>query len=115
MAPSFERDNPEAALRFLTAYMRGQRDYYHALNKKDADPTAVIESLTSHTQVKDPNLFKVMGLPSLPANGTLDQSTWDPFQEFFVKQGLLQQKIELSQYLDAALVNQALDRLSREP
>ena len=61
------------------------------------------------TAVKDANRDPVL------VGDVLNNSTWDPFQEFFVKQGLLQQKIELSQYLDAALVNQALDRLSREP
>jgi NitT/TauT family transport system substrate-binding protein len=114
MAPSFEQDHPEAALRFLIAYLRGQRDYYHALNKRDTDPTPVIESLTAHTLVKDPNLYQVMGLPSLDPNGDMNPSVWDPFQDFYVQQGILQQKIDLTPYLDTALVNAALNRLGRE-
>jgi len=115
MAPSFERDHPEAAVRFLAAYLRGQRDYYHALNKKDTDPTQIITTLTHHTLVKDPSLYQVMGLPSLPPNGDMDPSTWDVFQDFYVQQGLLQTKVDLSTYLDRDLVNSALDRLGREP
>jgi NitT/TauT family transport system substrate-binding protein len=114
MAPSFEQDHPEAALRFLIAYLRGQRDYYHALNKRDTDPTPVLESLTAHTQVKDPNLYRVMGLPSLDPNGEMKPSVWDPFQDFYVQQGILQQRIDLTPYLDTALVNAALNRLGRE-
>jgi NitT/TauT family transport system substrate-binding protein len=114
MAPSFEQDHPEAALRFLIAYLRGQRDYYHALNKRDTDPTPVIESLTAHTPVKDPSLYQVMGLPSLDPNGEMHPSVWDPFQEFYVQQGILQHKLDLTPYLDTALVNAALDRLGRE-
>ena len=114
MAPSFEQDHPEAALRFLIAYLRGQRDYYHALNKRDTDPTPVLESLTAHTLVKDPNLYQVMGLPSLDPNGDMNPSVWDPFQDFYVQQGILQQKIDLTPYLDTALVNAALNRLGRE-
>jgi NitT/TauT family transport system substrate-binding protein len=114
MAPSFEQDHPEAALRFLIAYLRGQRDYYHALNKRDTDPTPVVESLTAHTLVKDPNLYQVMGLPSLDPNGDMNPSVWDPFQDFYVQQGILQQKIDLTPYLDTALVNAALNRLGRE-
>jgi hypothetical protein len=45
----------------------------------------------------------------------MDPSVWDPFQEFYVERGILQQKVDLSQYLDTALVNTALDRLGREP
>jgi NitT/TauT family transport system substrate-binding protein len=114
MAPSFEQDHPEAALRFLVAYLRGQRDYVHALNLKDTDATAVVQSLTSHKLVRDPGLYQVMGLPSLDPNGAMDPTTWDPFQEFYVQQGILQQKVELTPYLDTALLNAALDRLGRD-
>jgi NitT/TauT family transport system substrate-binding protein len=114
MSPNFERDNHEAAVRFLVAYLRGQRDYYHAINKKDADPGPVIESLTNHTLVKDPSLYQVMGVPSLDPNGTLDATSWDPFQDFYVSNGILDHKLDLSQYLDSSLVNEALDRIGRE-
>jgi NitT/TauT family transport system substrate-binding protein len=114
MSPSFEKDNPEAAVRFLVAYLRGQRDYFHAINKKDADPSAVIGALTAHTLVKDPKLYQVMGVPSLDPNGTMDASTWDPFQDFYVSSGILEHKLDLSQYMDTQLVNAALDRLGRE-
>jgi NitT/TauT family transport system substrate-binding protein len=114
MSPSFEKDNPEAAVRFLVAYLRGQRDYYHAINKKDADPASVVQSLTAHTLVKDPKLYQVMGVPSLDPNGTMDPTTWDPFQDFYVSSGILERKLDLSQYMDTALVNAALDRLGRE-
>ncbi|MBV9329496.1 MAG: ABC transporter substrate-binding protein [Chloroflexi bacterium] len=114
MAPSFEQDHPEAALRFLIAYLRGQRDYYHALNKRDTDATPVIQSLTAHTLVKDPSLYQVMGLPSLDPNGAMDPSVWDPFQDFYVRQGILERKIDLTPYLDTSLVNAALERLGHE-
>ena len=114
MAPSFERDNREAAVRFVTAYLRGQRDYYHAINKKDTDPGPVIESLTTHTLVKDPALYQTMGVPSLDPNGTFDPTSWDPFQDFYVSQSLLEKKLDLTQYLDTQLVNAAIERLGRE-
>jgi NitT/TauT family transport system substrate-binding protein len=115
MSPSFERDNPDAAVRFLVAYLRGQRDYYHALNVKDTDPGQVIASLTAHTQVKDPSLYQVMGLPSLDPNGVIDPTSWDPFQDYYVSRGILERKVDLAKYLDQGLVNATLDRLGREP
>ena len=114
MAPSFERDNYAAAVRFVVAYLRGQRDYYHAINKKDTDPGPVIQSLTNHTLVKDPALYQSMGVPSLDPNGTFDATSWDPFQEFYVSQGILERKLDLTQYLDTPLMNAALERLRRE-
>ncbi len=55
-----------------------------------------------------------MGLPSLDPNGDMNPSVWDPFQDCYVQQGILQQKIDLTPYRDTALVNAALDRLGRE-
>ena len=78
------------------------------------DPASVIQSLTAHTLVKDPKLYQVMGVPSLDPNGTMDASTWDPFQDFYVSSGILERKLDLSQYMDTQLVHMALDRLGRE-
>ncbi|MBV9121638.1 MAG: ABC transporter substrate-binding protein [Chloroflexi bacterium] len=114
MSPTFAKDNREAATRYLVAYLRGQRDYYHALNKKDVDPTPVIASLVAHTAVKDPSLYATMGLPSLDPNGDFDPKNWDVFQDFYIKQNLMQQKVDLTKYGDPDMVKAALDRLGRE-
>lgn len=55
-----------------------------------------------------------MGVPSLDPTGTFDAATWDPFQDFYVSQGILERKLDLTQYLDTPLVNAALERLGRE-
>jgi hypothetical protein len=55
-----------------------------------------------------------MAVPSLDPNGTFDVTTWDPFQEFYVSQGILDHKLDLTQYFDASLVNAALERLGHD-
>ena len=55
-----------------------------------------------------------MGVPSLDPNGTTDASSWDPFQDFYVSQRILEKRLDLSQYLDTSLVNEALGRPGRE-
>jgi NitT/TauT family transport system substrate-binding protein len=115
MAPSFGRDNPEAARRFVIAYLRGMRDYYHAFNKKDGDRAQVLESLIAHTPVKDPALYDVMGLPAVDPNGAMNPPSWDAFQDFYIRLGIQQQKVDLSRYVDVSYLDNALDRLGREP
>jgi hypothetical protein len=85
-----------------------------AINKKDTDASGVIQSLTTHPLVKDAALYQTMGVPSLDPNGTFDATSRDPFQEFYVSQGILEKKLDLTQYLDTALVNAARERLGRE-
>jgi hypothetical protein len=44
----------------------------------------------------------------------MDPTIWNPFQDFYIQQGILQQRIDLTPYLDTPLVNAALDRLGRD-
>jgi NitT/TauT family transport system substrate-binding protein len=115
MAGDFGRDDPEAARRFVIAYLRGMRDYYHAFNKGDGDRAAVVQSLTTHTVVKDPALYEVMGMHTVDPNGALNPASWDQLQEFYLRVGVQQQKVDLSRHVDLAYLNAALDRLGREP
>jgi NitT/TauT family transport system substrate-binding protein len=116
MSPQFGQEQPDGARHFAIAYLRGLRDYYHAFNKKDsADRAPIIQSLIAHTPVKDPALYDVIGLPSFEPNGAVDPTpSWGVFQDFFVKQGLQQRKVDVAKYVDFAFINSAIDRLGRE-
>ena len=114
MSPAFGRENPEAARRVVVAYLRGLRDYYHAFVKNDGDRASVVPALVNHTPIKDPNLFNIIGMHSVDANGALNIQTWDPFQDYFLKRGLQNTKLDLSKYVDESYLNAAIDRLGRE-
>jgi len=114
MSPDFEKSNPEAAQRFVLAFMHGMRDYYHAMIKGDADKGPVIQALINHTAVKDPALYSVIGLSAVDPNGTMDAKSWDVFQDYFIKIGVQKTKIDLSKYIDMTLTNAAVDKLGRE-
>ena len=108
MSPQFAKDHPEAAQRFVTAYVRGARGYYTDW-MKGGDKASVVKSFVAHTAIKDPDLYDKIGLPSVDPNVLTDPTTsWNVFQDFFVKQQLQEQKIDLSQYVDLSMVNAAL-------
>src|SRR4051812_25364936 len=115
MASGFGRDEPEAARRFVVAYLRGMRDYYHAFNKGDGDRAAVVQSLVNHTVVKDAALYDVMGMHTVDPNGALNPASWDQWQEFYLRVGVQPQKVDLSRHVDLSYLDAALDRLGREP
>jgi NitT/TauT family transport system substrate-binding protein len=115
MAPQFAKEQPQAAQRFVIAYLRGLRDYYHAFNKKDGDKAPVVQALVNHFTVKDPALYDVIGLPSMDPNASTDPTpTWSEFQEFYLRRGITQRKVDLARYVDFSLVNAALEKLGRE-
>jgi len=115
MTTAFGKDQPEAARRFVLAYLHGLRDYYHAFNKKDGDPGPVTQALVNHTAVKDASLYELIGMPTVDANGAMDRKSWDEFQDYFIKVGVQKQKIDLARYIDMSYVDAALTRLGREP
>jgi len=47
-------------------------------------------------------------------NARVDLTPWNVFQEYFVERGLQKHKLDLSPYVDTALLDSAIARLGRE-
>jgi NitT/TauT family transport system substrate-binding protein len=109
-APGFMQDQPEAARRFMAAYLRGARDYNGAFRRGENRDEAV-QILIKHTTVKDPALYDRMGFPLIDPNGAInvpnvaDQAVW------YGEQGLLQGAIDVTSLMDTSYLNAALARL----
>lgn len=117
VSPGFAKQQPEATQRFVNAFLRGLRDYYHAFFKKDVDKAPYVQELIKHTPVKDPALYDQIGFGGVDPNGTLDAkslATWDVLQDYFVKTGLQKKKIDLTKYLDQSYLEKAVSVLGRE-
>jgi len=116
MSPQLGKDQPEAVKRFVTAFTHGARDYYHAINKGDADKAPIIDVMVNHTPIKDKALYATIGLPSINPNADVDPTpSWSEVQDFYIRRGIQKNKIDLAKYIDSSYVNAALDRLGKEP
>src|SRR4051794_27156886 len=58
-APTFVRDEPDTATRFLVAYLRGARDFVDAF-KQGRNRAGLIGVLGEYTTIKEPSLFEQM-------------------------------------------------------
>jgi NitT/TauT family transport system substrate-binding protein len=114
VSPAFAREQPDATQRFVTATVRGMRDYYHAFFAHDVDKEPVVQILVNHTPVKDPRLYDVIGLGRVEANPTLDFGAWRQLQAYFVKIGLQPRVLDPNAYVDGSYVTRALEVLGRE-
>jgi NitT/TauT family transport system substrate-binding protein len=112
-APHFMRDQPEAAGRFVLAYLRGIRDYNLAFTTGERrDET--IATLTQHTTIKDPAVFEQMTLPGLNPNGYLNLESIMATQQFWLRQGLMPAVVPAEQFVDHRYVDYALGVLGRQ-
>jgi NitT/TauT family transport system substrate-binding protein len=115
VSPVFARDNPDAVRRFVAAHLRGQRDYYRAIMRDEGGRDEIVETLTRHTIVKDAGLYARMGMHAVDPNGAMDERILDDYQDYFIRLGTQQRKLDLDRIIDRSYVNAALDRLGRVP
>jgi NitT/TauT family transport system substrate-binding protein len=105
--PSFTESKPEAAKRFMYAYIRGVRDYNNAF-AQGVDKDAVIATLLKSTSIKDRGLYDRMGLPGLDPNGRVLQDDIDGQQQWFVANGVQQAALEAARVIDYQYADYAI-------
>lgn len=111
---SFALERPEAAHRFMRAYLRGVRDYNDALKDgriAGANATEIISILTEYTQIKDPNVYRVITPNACSPNGMVNEVSLNNDLQFFKNEGLIQGKVSVGQVVDHSFVEAALKDL----
>jgi NitT/TauT family transport system substrate-binding protein len=108
----FVRSQPEAARRFVVAYLRGVRDFVDAFGK-NRGRDAVVASLIKHTSVKDPTTYDLMVPTGFNPDGYLNVDSMNADQEWFIREGKLAQRLDLAQFVDHQYVDYAIGRLGR--
>jgi len=118
VAEQFAEQNPEAVRRFITAHLRGQRDYYRAFvtrESPDSEREALIDLWVKYTAVKDRALYEEMGYSAVEPNGYIDPAVLDIFQDWAFQKGLIPQKVDIRKVIDPQYAEYAVGRLGRLP
>ena len=111
---NFIKDQPDAARRFMRAYLRAVRDYNDALsNGKIAGANAeeVIAALTEYTPIKDPALYRSITPQGCNPDGKLNEASLKTDLEFFKEQGEVKDNVTVEQAVDHSFVEAALKDL----
>ncbi len=109
----FAQANKEAVSRFVTALLRGQREFIRASASGGPAREELIRSLQAHTPVKDVNLLRAIGLPNAEPNGASNAAALAEVQKFFIASGVQKKAVEPAKVFDPAYVDYALGRLGR--
>jgi NitT/TauT family transport system substrate-binding protein len=116
ISPRFAEQQPEAARRFVTAHMRGQRDYYRAVQLDEGGRDEIVQILIKHTPIKDPNLYTKLLTSAVDPNSEMDPRPLEALQDYYLKLGVVPQKVDVrTQILDRSYAEYALQRLGRLP
>jgi len=106
--------NPDAARRFMRAYLKGVRFYNGAL--KDGrmhGPNAdeVIAILAASTSIKDPAIYKAITPTGMNPDGRVNVKSLADDLAFYKEQGLITGDIRAEQVVDDSFVEAALKEL----
>ena len=110
--PDFARDHPDAARRWLVAYLRGARDFNDAF-KHGRDKAGVIRVLIENTPIKDPALYEAMVPSGIDPDGALNQESMDYDQDWYLSRGYVREKIDLGRVVDLSYRDAALQQIGR--
>lgn len=108
----FAQDNPEAAKRLVTAYVRGIRDYVNAFYK-NIGKAEIISILTKATDITDPALFDKMNIIGVDPDGRVNVQSISADHDWYFAKGLMPQKVDVTKVVDHQYVEYAVERLGK--
>ncbi|MDO8690890.1 MAG: ABC transporter substrate-binding protein [Dehalococcoidia bacterium] len=110
--PNMLKDK-DVAQRFMVAYLKGVREYIALVASKDKR-AEVVNSLISHTPVKDAKVYEIMQLPYADPNGQPDRANIDLQYKFWVDKGAYKGQKTFNDITDLSYLDYAVQKLGKQ-
>jgi len=110
----FIKKSPEAARKFMVAYLKGARFFNDAVEGgRLAGPTAdeVVAILGTTTGIKDETLFRKMFMPGIDPNGRINVKSLQDDMEFYQRHNFLENPVDLAKLIDTSFAEAAVKEL----
>ncbi len=108
--PHFIANQRPAAERFMVAYLQGVRDYNDAF-VKEINKAEIVAILARTTSLKDPALIERMAPVGLNPDGYANMETLASDIQWWIDNGYVKNRVDVSQVVDNTFVDYALARL----
>jgi NitT/TauT family transport system substrate-binding protein len=110
----FIKEQPDAARRFMRAYIHAVRDYNDALvGGHIAGPNAdeIIAILTEYTPIKDPAIYRAISAQGCNPDGGVNEASLAIDLQFYKDEGHIQGNVTVEQVVDHSFVRAAVGEL----
>jgi NitT/TauT family transport system substrate-binding protein len=101
---------PAVADKFMVAYLKAARFYNAALTGK-APREELVQILTKHTTVKNPDVYKTMVFPGIHPDGKLNTAGMAEDVKWWHANGRMKEEVKLSDIVDASYAERAKKQL----
>jgi NitT/TauT family transport system substrate-binding protein len=105
--------NQDLARRWMTAYLRGVRDYNDAFGPSKTDYEGIVRILAENTTVTDPAVYDRMRPAGLDADGRLDMRSIEHDLKYYVDSGQVTNSPDLSRLINTSSQQFAVEALGR--
>ncbi len=103
---------PDQARRFTIAYLQAARDYYDAM-RGGPKRAQVVETIMSHTLIKDRGEYDRIQWSYVDPNGALSVQSLSNQQAWYVKQGVLADPVDIAKAFNPNVLDSALSVVCR--
>ncbi len=111
----FAKNSPDAARRFMRAFLKGVRYHNDSLNEKGEftgpQGDEVVKILTEYGPFKDPQVYRSFILAFCDPNGELDMASLQEDIAIFQKLKLLEKPVDINKVVDRTFLDWALKEL----
>ena len=104
----FARKRPEAARKFMVAYVRGIRAMHDALREGGAKKEELVQIMIKHTPLKDPAIYRDIEWSYVNPDGAVNTKSVAAQQDFFVKSGRVEKPVPIEKVVDNSFAEYAV-------
>lgn len=106
----FMKEKPEAARKFMTAYLKGVRDYNDSLNSA-SNKEKVINDLKKYIKIDDEKIWNNMRAIGLTNDGSIDSKALMEDIEWYFNKKYIDRSLRLDEIVDNSYIKWANDQL----
>lgn len=107
-SPNFMNVEKDVSLRFMAAYLKGVRDYNDAFIK-DINKDEIIEIMTKHTAMKDPELWEKVHVTGLDPDGKMFIDDILKQYDAYKENGAIRGEVDFDKAIDTSITEEAVE------
>ncbi|MCP3028914.1 ABC transporter substrate-binding protein [Halobacillus sp. A5] len=107
-SPKFILEEEDVSLRFMAAYLKGVRDYNDAFQNGEGKDE-VIDIMTKHTALKDPEIWEKVSITGLDPNGEMFIDDIKKQYDMYEQNGATRGEFDFDTSIDTSVTEKAVE------
>jgi NitT/TauT family transport system substrate-binding protein len=112
-SPAFMQKDPEAAKRFMVAFLKGVRTYEDAFGPQKKDRAQVVAWINRYLKIPDVSVYDKVSPPWFNPNGYVNIQSLQQDADWWHANGFVGSPVQMKSFVDNRFVDYALQKLGK--